>query len=105
MKQLARELDVPVIALSQLSRKLEQREDKTPILSDLRESGSIEQDADIVLFLHRDDYGDVKDDGSIDTGISETLLRVAKNRNGGLKDINIVFEKHTGKFVDVIYNG
>ena len=103
MKQLARELNVPVIALSQLSRKLEQREDKTPILSDLRESGSIEQDADIVMFLHRDDYGDVKDGVGNDDGISETLLRIAKNRSGSLKDIQLAFEKNTGKFIDVEY--
>ena len=104
MKQLAREMNVPVIALSQLSRKLEQREDKTPILSDLRESGSIEQDADIVMFLHRDDYGKTDDElDGFNSNISETLLRVAKNRNGSLKDIDLAFEKNTGKFTDVEY--
>ena len=103
LKNLAREMDVPVIALSQLSRKLESREDKTPILSDLRESGSIEQDADIVMFLHRDDYGDVKEGAIMNDDISESLLRIAKNRHGSLKDIQLAFEKNTGKFRDVTY--
>ena len=75
---MARELKIPVLALSQLSREVEKREDKKPILADLRESGSIEQDADIVMFLYRPDYYKKSDDGN--TG--EVELIIAKNRQG-----------------------
>ena len=78
LKQMARELKIPVLALSQLSREVEKREDKKPILADLRESGSIEQDADIVMFLYRPDYYKKFDDGT--TG--EVELIIAKNRQG-----------------------
>ena len=106
LKQLARELDVPVIALSQLSRNLEHREDKRPRLSDLRESGGLEMNADIVMFLHRDDYGSTNEDeeeqGTIsDDNNSPTLLRISKHRNGSLRDIDMMFEKDTGKFYDI----
>ena len=74
---LARDLDVPIIAMSQLSRAVEQRHDKRPILSDLRESGSIEQDADLVMFIYRDEYYNEESDQQ---GLAEVIL--AKHRNG-----------------------
>ena len=78
LKVLARDLDVPIVALSQLSRAVEQRHDKRPILSDLRESGSIEQDADIVMFIYRDEYYNGEE--SEQQGLAEVI--VAKHRNG-----------------------
>ena len=96
LKGLARELHVPVIALSQLSRAVEQRSPKIPILSDLRESGSIEQDADLVMFIYRDDYYN-KD--SEKQGIAE--LHVAKHRNGPTGQISLLFNQKTTKFLDL----
>jgi len=94
LKSLARELNVPVIAISQLSRATEQRENKKPHLSDLRESGSIEQDADLVLFLYREDYYN-KDDPDIQ-GISEIII--AKQRNGPTGSVNLTFIKEFTRF-------
>ncbi|HZT14680.1 MAG TPA: replicative DNA helicase [Gaiellaceae bacterium] len=97
LKVLARELDVPIVALSQLSRAVEQRHDKRPILSDLRESGSIEQDADLVLFVYRDEYYNPEDTES--AGIAELIL--AKHRNGPTGTEKLAFQKRYAKFSDL----
>jgi replicative DNA helicase len=92
LKTLARELKVPVVALSQLNRAVENREDKRPRMADLRESGAIEQDADIVLLLHRPEYYDANDQ----PGIAEVI--VAKNRNGKTDTIKLTFLKKLTRF-------
>jgi replicative DNA helicase len=97
LKRLARDLDVPVLALSQLSRAVEQRHDKRPILSDLRESGSIEQDADLVFFIYRDEYYNPDDTDS--QGIAEVHL--AKHRNGPTDLVKLSFLKRFAKFADL----
>ncbi|MGZ9413593.1 replicative DNA helicase [Mycoplasma sp. Z386] len=97
LKQLAREINCPVIALSQLSRDVEKREDKRPIISDLRESGAIEQDADIVAFLYRENYYK-KEISPYD--IQETKLIIAKHRNGAIGDLSLQFNPKIGLFFE-----
>jgi replicative DNA helicase len=96
LKILARELGIPVIGVSQLSRAPEQRPDKRPILSDLRESGNLEQDSDVVGFLYRDEY--YNGDQSEEPGIAE--LKIAKHRNGPVGTVKLVFLAHYPKFAD-----
>ena len=96
LKVLARDLEVPIIALSQLSRAVEQRHDKRPILSDLRESGSLEQDADIVCFIYRDEY---YNDESDQQGLAEVI--VAKHRNGPTDTVKLSFLRRYAKFSDL----
>lgn len=98
LKTMALELGVPVIALAQLSRAVESREDKRPIMSDLRESGSIEQDADIVSFLYRDDY--YNKEAKRDDNASITEFIIGKNRSGPTKTIELLFRKDTSTFVN-----
>src|ERR1035438_6591931 len=101
---MSKELDIPIIALSQLSREVEKRLVKKPILSDLRESGSIEQDADLVLFIYRPEYYKVDEDsyGSATEGIAE--ISIAKNRNGATKDVRLKFISRFAKFADLDVN-
>jgi replicative DNA helicase len=102
LKSVAKELDIPIIALSQLNRSVEMRSgNKRPQLSDLRESGAIEQDADLVIFIHRPEYYglDVDVDGNSLKGIAEII--VAKHRNGPVGDIQLKFVREYAKFVDM----
>ena len=99
LKTLAMELGVPVIALSQLSRGVEAREDKRPLMSDLRESGSIEQDADIVAFLYRDDYYNKEARTEDNNSISELII--GKHRNGPTATIELLFKKNTSTFLNL----
>jgi replicative DNA helicase len=96
LKLLAKELEVPVIALSQLNRGPEQRTDKKPAMSDLRESGSIEQDADMVILLHREDAYERESPRA-----GEADLIVAKHRNGPTDVITVAFQGHYSRFVDM----
>lgn len=106
LKTLAREINVPVIALSQLSRAVEQRKDRRPMLSDLRESGAIEQDADIVMFIYRDDYynreegGDEAPKPTGKEGKSDIII--AKQRNGPVGDFELLFQSNITKFKNPI---
>ena len=99
LKTMAMELNVPVIALAQLSRSVEGREEKRPLLSDLRESGSIEQDADIVAFLYRDDY--YNKETAIDENTSKSEFIIAKHRNGPTATVNLVFKRNTSSFFNM----
>jgi replicative DNA helicase len=104
LKGLAKELDIPVIALAQLSRQVEQRQDKRPMLSDLRESGSIEQDADLVTFIYRPEYYGITQDeeGNDITGLTEIIIR--KHRNGSPGTVNLKFVGQFSKFADWGYS-
>ncbi len=97
LKALARELNVPIIALSQLSRETEKRGDKMPMLSDLRDSGAIEQDADIVMFIHRPEYYDDKENPNPELKGKAQLI-IAKHRNGEVGQINLLFQNNITKF-------
>jgi len=107
LKKLAKELKVPVIALSQLSRGVEQRQDKRPVLSDIRESGSIEQDADIVAFLYRDDYYDREggeEDEDHEPGEDNVIeVIIEKNRSGARGTVKLLFIKEYNKFSSLSY--
>ncbi len=96
LKGIAREVDVPIIALSQLSRDIEKRQTKTPMLSDLRESGSIEQDADIVMFIHREDYYGRENTEVENRGKAEIII--AKQRNGQVGNVELLFQANITKF-------
>ena len=100
LKTMAMELGIPVIALAQLSRSVEGRDDKRPILSDLRESGSIEQDADIVAFLYRDDY--YNKESAIDEQTSRSEFIIGKHRSGPTTTIDLIFKRNTSTFVNFI---
>ena len=112
LKAIAKDLQIPVIALSQLSRAVEQREDKKPLLSDLRESGSIEQDADIVMFIYREDYYLIRKQPKENTAEHEkwqlemdrvmnlTELIIAKQRNGPIGNVKLHFDAKTTMFTN-----
>ncbi|WP_294757619.1 replicative DNA helicase [uncultured Lactobacillus sp.] len=110
LKKLAKELHVPVIALSQLSRSVEQRQDKRPVLSDIRESGSIEQDADIVSFLYRDDYYRDEEEGEENKEVSaeddngEVEVIIEKNRSGSRGTVKLMFSKPYNRFSNLDYS-
>lgn len=99
LKLLARELDIPIIALSQLSRSVEARQNKKPMLSDLRESGSLEQDADIVMFLYREDYYEPETENK-----NITDIIIAKHRNGPIDTVQVFFHRDYVRFQDLLRN-
>jgi replicative DNA helicase len=101
LKAIAKELDIPIIALSQLSRAVESREGKRPQLSDLRESGALEQDADIVCFIHRPEYFGITEDESGNSLLGIGELIIAKHRNGATADVHLRFKKELAKFMDL----
>jgi replicative DNA helicase len=94
LKTLARELNIPILCAAQLSRKVEERQGHRPMMSDLRESGSLEQDSDVVMFLFRRDYYDKHDK----PGLAEVI--VAKNRHGAIGDVSLTYRKEIGQFAN-----
>lgn len=103
LKQLAKELNVPIIALSQLNRGVENRtgDDKRPQLADLRESGAIEQDADMVLFIHRPEYYKITEDSAGNSLLGVAQIIIAKHRNGAVGDVNLKFKSELAKFMNM----
>lgn len=101
LKEMAVELEIPVIGLAQLNRSVEMRQDKKPVLSDLRESGSMEQDADVVMFIYRPEYYGLKayDDGTSTSGVAEIII--AKQRDGDLGEVKLNFQHTRTRFVDL----
>jgi len=104
LKAIAKELNIPILALSQLNRSVESREGKRPQLSDLRESGAIEQDADIVTFIHRPEYYGMTEDDSGNSLIGVAEIIIAKHRNGATGDVHLAFKKELAKFSDMETN-
>ena len=101
LKMMARELQIPVLALAQLSREVEKRDDKKPIMADLRDSGSIEQDADIVMFLYREEYYN-KNKTEENKPSQPAILSIAKNRSGSSgMDLDFIFQGQYSKFTEV----
>ncbi|GET20051.1 replicative DNA helicase [Prolixibacter denitrificans] len=100
LKAIAKEVDVPIIALSQLNRSVESRDGKRPQLSDLRESGAIEQDADMVMFIHRPEYYGITEDESGNSLIGMAEIIIAKHRNGAVGDVHLAFKSHLARFSD-----
>ena len=98
LKAMARELQVPIIALSQLSRDVEKRPDKHPMLSDLRETGSLEQDADMIIFLYREDYYKKEEEKQDREDIE---INIAKHRNGPTRTVKLAFEKNFNAFYSI----
>ncbi|NLU39456.1 MAG: replicative DNA helicase [Bacteroidales bacterium] len=101
LKAIAKELDIPIIALSQLNRSVESREGKRPQLSDLRESGAIEQDADMVIFIHRPEYYGITEDDEGNSLRNVAEIIIAKHRNGAVGDVRLSFRKELARFVDL----